>query len=205
LERARAAGGRGSATYLSHHTQDELISLMAADVRKSLVAEIKKAKYYAIMVDSTPDIAHIDQFAIVVRYVHAKPTAEPVIRTAFLGFVQMGKDASSVSAGIVEFLAELGIDFKDCRGQCYDNATVMTGDIRGVQRQLLDKNPQATFVNCNNHSLNLAGKDAVNTDVGSHNFFSHVEDVYHFFASSTGRWELLMKAGITVARATDTR
>lgn len=178
---------------------------MAAEVRKSIITEVRKSKYFAIMVDSTPDIAHIDQFAVVVRYVHFKPGLEPVIRTAFLGFVQMGKDATSVSNGILQFLADIGIDFDDCRGQCYDNATVMSGDVRGVQRQLLEKNPQAAFINCDNHSLNLAGKNAVDTDVGSHTFFFQMEDVYHFFASSTSRWELLVNAGITVTRATDTR
>ena len=57
---------------------------------------------------------------------------------------------------VIEKLNDDGIDLIDCRGQAYDNAAVMSGVRTGVQKRILEINPQAQFINCENHSLNLA-------------------------------------------------
>ena len=57
---------------------------------------------------------------------------------------------------VIEKLSDDGIDLNDCRGQAYDNAAVMSGVRTGVQKRILEINPQAQFINCENHSLNLA-------------------------------------------------
>ena len=41
---------------------------MVSSVHSKIVDEIKAAKYYGLSIDSTPDIAHIDQLTIVLRY-----------------------------------------------------------------------------------------------------------------------------------------
>ncbi|GFY45958.1 hypothetical protein TNIN_299111 [Trichonephila inaurata madagascariensis] len=43
----------------------------------------------------------------------------------------------------------------NCRGQAYDNATAMAGCHTGVQQRIKGINPNAEFVPCSNHSLNL--------------------------------------------------
>ena len=48
------------------------------------------------------------------------------------------------------------IDIANCRGQAYDNASVMSGKHNGVQKRIKDVNPKAEFVLCSNYSLNLA-------------------------------------------------
>ena len=50
--------GKLSASYLSPKTQNEFISVLANHVKQKLITEIKSAKYYEIMFDSTPDISH---------------------------------------------------------------------------------------------------------------------------------------------------
>ena len=67
----------------------------------------------------------------------------------------------------------------------------MAGHISGVHKCILDMNPKAVFVPCNNHSLNLAGVDAVGIGTQSVTFFATVEKVYTFFSSSTHRWDVL--------------
>ena len=56
---------------------------------------------------------------------------------------------------ILEKLENYGIDMKNCRGQAYDNATVMAGQHSGVQKRIKEINPKAEFVACTNHSVNL--------------------------------------------------
>ncbi|GBM61241.1 hypothetical protein AVEN_145418-1 [Araneus ventricosus] len=48
----------GCASYLSPRVQNEFIHLMASAVRNNLLKRIRKAKYYGLLFDSTPDQAH---------------------------------------------------------------------------------------------------------------------------------------------------
>jgi hypothetical protein len=61
--------GKGIPSYLSANICEEFIALMGAKVLSVIVSELKKAKYYSISVDSTPDICHVDQLSFTVRYV----------------------------------------------------------------------------------------------------------------------------------------
>ncbi|GFQ96894.1 uncharacterized protein TNCT_25401 [Trichonephila clavata] len=61
--------GRGNVSYLSHQICDEFISIIGKQVKAHIINEIKNAKYYSIVIDSTPDFSHVDQLTFVVRYV----------------------------------------------------------------------------------------------------------------------------------------
>ena len=77
--------------------------------------------------------------------------------------------------------------------------------MHGVQARLTDLNAKAIFVNCDNHSLNLAGVHAASVDPII-TFFGTVEQVYVFFSGSTIRWEKMEeKLNFTVKRESDTR
>jgi len=41
---------------------------MAERVVKYVVDEVKEGKYFSTILDSTPDITHVDQLSFVVRY-----------------------------------------------------------------------------------------------------------------------------------------
>lgn len=68
--------GKGSTSYLSHHICDEFVQLMKDKLLATFTAEIKAAKYFSIIVDSTPDISHCDQLTFIVRYVHEGQVVE---------------------------------------------------------------------------------------------------------------------------------
>ena len=46
-----------------------MIQLMAKKVKESIVAKVKKARYFSISEDSTPNISHTDQLTLIIRYV----------------------------------------------------------------------------------------------------------------------------------------
>jgi len=117
-----------------------------------------------------------------------------------------GKDAQDVSNLILEKLEKDDIDIQNCRGQSYDNASVMSGKYSGVQARIKEINDKAEYINCTNHSLNLAGKNAASVSVNSVTFFETVEQVYVFFTSSTHRWDVLTATiNQSVKRINETR
>ena len=61
--------GRGNVHYLSSTICDEFITLMGDKIRNEIVREVNDAKFFSIIIDSTPDISHIDQLTVVIRYV----------------------------------------------------------------------------------------------------------------------------------------
>lgn len=98
------------------------------------------------------------------------------------------------------------LNFADCRSQCYDNANVMSGDKGSLQRLMRNENALAFYSNCDNHSLNLVGIDAVNADVLMTGFFGTVDSIYNFFGRSTLRWEKLKAATrMTLKSQSETR
>ena len=61
--------GLGHTSYLSSTVCEEVIELMGHKVMSTIINEIKRAKYYSISVDSTPDVMHVDELTVIIRYV----------------------------------------------------------------------------------------------------------------------------------------
>ncbi|XP_065642521.1 zinc finger MYM-type protein 1-like [Hydra vulgaris] len=149
------------------------------------------AKYYSIIVDSTPDISHKDQLTIVVRYVNKNGT--PVEK--FLIFLEhTGNESAEMQDCILKLLSDLDISLEDCRGQPYDNAFDMSGTYSGLQARIKSRNNLAIYVPCVAHSLNLIGQSATDCCVQATKLFLFLQNLYNFFAASTSRWEILKNA-----------
>ena len=71
--------------------------LLSKKVKNIILQEVREAKYFAIMCDSTPDISHTDQMTLVVRYVTIKNSIAQV-KESFLTFSPLsGKTAAKIS------------------------------------------------------------------------------------------------------------
>ena len=184
----------GSVSYLSPEIQNEFIHILASTVKSKLLRDIRKSKYYGISLDSTPDLGHREQRSQIIRFVDVNfQTKQVTIKESFLGYIEIhSKDAASLEKVIVERLKSDAISLADCRAQCYDNAAVMAGHISGLQQRICDRNNRALFVNCDNHSLNLAGVHSAKQDPVV-TFFGTLENIYSFFSHSTIRWEKLKR------------
>ena len=55
--------------YLSPETQNEFIKECSVVVKAVILDERREAKYYAIIIDATPDSAHKEQETFILRYV----------------------------------------------------------------------------------------------------------------------------------------
>lgn len=197
--------GRGKPSYISSTIVEELIKLMADKVRGTIVSEIKEAKYFSVSVDSTPDLSHVDQLTVIVRYLLQGKAVE-----RFMTFLQIeSHKAESLASNLVTYFETQTIDFMDCRGQSYDNASNMAGRYSGMQARLRAINPLAFYIPCTTHSLNLVGLSAVDCCTDAVSFFGFVQQLYTFFSASTHRWSILSDClgpkGLTVKSLSDTR
>lgn len=61
--------GSEKTSYMSKTICDEFINIIGIEVRNKIISDIKKAKYFSIIVDSTPNISHTDQLSLIIRYV----------------------------------------------------------------------------------------------------------------------------------------
>lgn len=180
--------GIGNVSYLSANICDEFISILGDNVKNCIVSELKEAKYFSLIIDSTPDISHSDQLTIVIRYVNTAGTAVE----RFLYFVEnVGHKNEEMENCIMENLINLNLNLEDCRGQSYDNASNMSGVYNGLQARIKLKNNLAMYVPCAAHSLNLIGESAAEFCLEATKLFMFIQNLYNFFAASTGRWEIL--------------
>ncbi|XP_076944684.1 uncharacterized protein LOC143615449 [Bidens hawaiensis] len=141
--------------YLGYNIQNELIFMIAEEIKKEIIKQIKEAKYYSIILDCTTDSSHLEQMTIIVRYLKLSSNSVTVEKS-FLGFLNVndstGKGLFEIT---VEELKSLGLELDDMRGQGYDNGANMKGKHQGVQTSFLNENPRAFYTPCGCHSLNL--------------------------------------------------
>lgn len=132
--------GSGKTSYLSKTIYEEIILLIQNKVLKKIACEVQSAKYFGIIVDSTPDIAHVDQLTVIIRYV--RDNGEIVER--FLEFLpNIGHKAKDIENALLKSLEVNGLDIMNCRGQSYDNASNMSGIYSGLQARIKSINPLA--------------------------------------------------------------
>uniref|UniRef100_A0A1B6L614 DUF4371 domain-containing protein n=1 Tax=Graphocephala atropunctata TaxID=36148 RepID=A0A1B6L614_9HEMI len=158
-------------------------------VLKTVVDEVKEARYFSLIVDSTPDCSHTDQLAIVLRYV---PQTEPKPVERLIKLLPGISHASAALANsVVGCLESLEINIKNCRGQSYDNASNMSGPYTGLQARIKKQSPLAEYIPCAAHSLNLVGSAAAECCTTTVVFFGFVQELYNYFSVSTYRWSIL--------------
>ena len=169
--------------YLGKNIQNEIIDLLHQSVKSHIIDKIKKAKYYSITLDCTPDFSKVKQMALVIRCVSINKSesneVEIQINESFLGFLPVerstGKQMSEI---IIGQLNDLGLNLQDIRGQGYDTGSSMRGDKGGVQSRIKKLNSRAFYVPCSSHSLNLVVNDMAKASLEAANFFNMVQKIY---------------------------
>ena len=185
LEAHLKTGGR--VTYLSPQSQNEMIEVIGKHfIQKKIVEEILEAKYYSILGDEATS-HNEEKLSIVIRFVDANKD----IREEFLEFKDLERTTgAAVSETLLSTLRSLNIPIEDCRGQGYDGAASMSSQRVGVQANILTHAPNAAYVHCASHCLNLVVSHACSLQP-IRNMIDKITQVCLFFNYSPKRNGLL--------------
>ena len=146
--------------YRSPTIINELIQLMAFQLLRRLLEDIRSAGWYSIIADETRDVSGKEQLAISIRWVDASYN----VNEDLVGFVEVAEtDASTLTSAIKDVLLRMSLSLSQCVGQAYDGASNMAGYLTGVAKRIQDEEPRALFVHCMAHCLNLCLQDCASS------------------------------------------
>lgn len=173
---------------ISKEIQNDILDCTLTICQIQIKTEINQADFLSIIADETTDVSNSFQMSIVFRYLLTD--GSPVER--FWGFFNpTGHDAKCLSECIKSTLKDVLTDKNKLITQSYDGANVMSGHISGVQTFIKSDYPNAHYVHCYAHQLNLIMKAASCKSKETRIFFSNLTDITNFFTRSPQRVQVL--------------
>ena len=187
--------------YLSPEINSELIKEMYRIVLLSIIKDVKRSKFFAIVVDETRDISGIEQMTVIIRWTDDDYN----VYEDLVGLHQADKvDADSIVDMIKKVLMSLGLDIMEMRGQTYDGASVLQGRHKGVARQILTVNPKAHATHCLSHNLNLILQECASTNTLISGVFAVVQSISTVVRASPKRLAIFRDIQTAAAMANGT-
>lgn len=185
LDRVAMERAPQNATMTSPDIQKGIIAAHASIVREKL-DQLQRDAYYCIMADETRDESKKEQLALLNRFVSMDTG---VLHERLVGLYHVRDTGSeNLSKTIVDAQESRGRPLVNCRAQCYDGASAMSGSITGMQTRIREIQPHAYFIHCWAHCLQLAlvaaCKDCVKEIA---DFFTMISDIINVASGSCKR------------------
>ena len=153
---------------------------MGSLVRNKICEEVRNSGHFTLMVDEIRDISKKEQVSIVVRYVKVSAVYESFLTY----FTAHDITTEGLSTLITNTLPQHNLPLSMCVCQSYDGASVMSGRLSGVQARIRKLCPQAIYVHCFAHRLNLVLVDCSKNMEFVSELFCVYQMLYLFSSSS---------------------
>jgi|GEM_PF-6140542 len=143
-----------NAIYRSPEIQNQIIQAMVQTVRSSIAKDIKESdvNWFTVMEDGTRDKNNRENIAIAIRYVKDGIVNESLLTVS----TTENLDAATFTELTLNTLTKNNIDPSRMLSQCYDGASVMSGNVSGVATRIEKKlGRKVPYVHCYNHRLHL--------------------------------------------------
>ncbi|XBI07244.1 hypothetical protein VPH35_135174 [Triticum aestivum] len=142
--------------------------------------------------------------AVVLRYVDKLG----LILERLVGVVHVKETSTTcLKSALEKLLVDIGLSFKQVRGQCYDGASNMRGEFNGLKAKILEENRSAYYVHCFAHQIQLVivAISKKNEDIAD--FFYMISLLFNVVGASCKRKDMIretnrenVKKAISVGR-----
>ena len=92
--------------------------------------------------------------------------------------------SASLKTVLDAMFVKYNLSMSRLRGQGYDGASNMRGELHGLKTLVLADNPHAFYVHCFAHQLQLVVVAVVKGVLGVGNFFGHINKIVNMVSSS---------------------
>ena len=178
--------------------QKEIVHAAAIETTKAIITDMGNA-LFSIIVDEARDVSVKEQMAVIFRYVDKKGS----VIERFIGIQHVANTTSmTLKEAIDALLCKHGLSTSSLRGQGFDGASNMSGELNGLKTLILKENPSAFYVHCFAHQLQLALVAVAKKHdiVGA--FFTSIAKVVNIVGASSKRRDILReKQALKVIKA----
>lgn len=173
--------GKGSQlTFLSKTFINKLIKTIDKIGRQMILKDLSESMICSLMVDSTQDVAVMDQLAICVRYVVQGKVYERLLDFC----VVQDSSGQGLFEKIKTDLTKYGISLTNVVACSFDGAANMKGCYNGLKAHLEKETPNIIYTHCMAHVLNLVVADSTINCIQTENLFGLVEETACFISQS---------------------
>ncbi len=145
-----------STKYTSAEIQNELLDVCAEQLMAAITERCNNAGFWSFIANDASDQSCREQISLNIRFVEQGADHTTMVQAEFLGFVRAhSTTGEALTKTFLESLRSLRLDLTQLRGQGYDGAANMLGHQRGVQARIARLVPEAHYVHCHAHVLNL--------------------------------------------------
>ncbi|CAB3989752.1 zinc finger MYM-type 1-like [Paramuricea clavata] len=178
-----------AARYLSPKSQNEYIKLLGEDVSNRVTEEINRSAMWSVIADTTPNVSHTDQMAVVARYV-CPDSGLPTERLVDIKDIN-DKTGDGQALAIIASLDRKCLDKNGIAFQSYDFTASMSGVFRGCQAKMqthLERD--IPYIPCTAHRINTSVEHSCEASVPVCALFELLQELFVFVTSSTKRFDV---------------
>ena len=151
-----------NATYESYSTIVELLACISKVLEYKLLDSLKESLYFSLLADECTDVSSKEELSVCARWL--SHTNKPVEH--FLGIIHAKEtNAEALSGYLEDFLQSKAIKLENMSGLGFDGTNTMSGHRTGVQKRLRFLSPNALYIHCRCHQLQLAALSAANDHI----------------------------------------
>ncbi len=177
-----------NSTYVSPPMQNVFIQIIADQVRAAVLQELNDGdpnRVFAICADESIDLAKREQMSLYIRFVNKK--GDLVERCLALIEVPSTKAANLLEA-IHASMKTSQFDKSRVIAQCYDGTSNMSGEFNGLQQLIREHgSPNAIYVHCYAHRLNLVIVELTKSSTLVSKFFATIQGLVVLIGASAKR------------------
>ncbi|KAM1393892.1 hypothetical protein ACFX2F_029997 [Malus domestica] len=177
----------GNLKLLAPSIQKEIVNSCALETLDAIMDGLKD-KFFSILVDEARDVSVKEQMAMVLRYVDDNGH----VIERFVGIQHVtDTTSSSLKDAIDTLFSRYGLSISKLRGQGYDGASNMRGELNGLKTKILREQPCAYYVHCFAHQLQLALVAVAKNNIDIASFFATANNVVNHVGVSCKRRDSL--------------